>query len=124
MSYRKRARRGAKMLDAKRRGWPFRVNPRRLDMNSPHMCVLGQDSGTHWEIAADRLGLSVWQAYRFGFVGFWGYPRKMAEAWKREINARRVEPPKPPPATTRVVRDPIIVEPRASDWWWETPIGV
>lgn len=59
--YEENVRRGAALLDEKGvPGWREKVNPRQLDMNSHHKCVLGQIYGSYGE---GLLELGLMQDY-------------------------------------------------------------
>ena len=88
MTIKQRVRAGIKFLDKiyTRETWRPKVELRKLDLRYPNDCMLGQtdsDFASH----ATKLGLSLSQLYRLGFVvkrSVEDYP-KLTAAWKEEL---------------------------------------
>ena len=87
--------RGAKVLDKDDPGWALEnakrpIGIKRLNMNSPFTCVLGQHDGDFIP-GAKRLGLLDWDTYiAHGFAAddYSDYPQLTAE-WRAFIRKRR-----------------------------------
>lgn len=80
-----RVRRGAKWLDKHYPGWEELVNPDKIDLGSPTMCVLGQIYGRFYD---GLISLRIMNQYvQHGYAG--KDEIGLTESWKREIRTRR-----------------------------------
>lgn len=96
---RRRAMRGAELLDARHEvtDWYNGVDTDKLDMECVHHCALGQLAG-HYDTGRRRLGLTNWQAAKVGFIHPPILPKRLGaryydhltEAWRAEITKRRM----------------------------------
>jgi hypothetical protein len=76
-----RVARGAELLDRLEPGWQWRVDPKKLDLRSLTMCVIGQLYGVYCMVPSyfPMSGTGISHGFILG----------SKRAWKHEINFRR-----------------------------------
>lgn len=87
--------RGVALLDTVMPGWEKRVDLDTLDVSSPCNCICGQIVSRRvkpyhrFTKGLQALGLTSWEAWKYGFASPTGSYRRLTDEWSRVIRAKR-----------------------------------